>query len=145
MLLSRRTLLAGLTAIHWTAPIRAGETPHHALVMYRRVGCPWCTAWDRDIGVIYSRTNLGERFPLREVDLRRDGSGGVNLSRPVRYTPTFVLTENDRELARIEGYPGEDFFWAYLERFVEEHAKKESAVKDDPATINIFTSEEADE
>ncbi len=30
------------------------------------------------------------------------------------FTPTFVLVENGVELARIEGYPGEDFFWGLL-------------------------------
>jgi len=32
----------------------------------------------------------------------------------LRYTPTFVLTEGDREIGRIVGYPGADFFWALL-------------------------------
>ena len=30
------------------------------------------------------------------------------------FTPTFVLVREGRELARIEGYPGEDFFWGLL-------------------------------
>jgi hypothetical protein len=125
MLLTRRAVLAGLTAAIWSAPIRAAETPQLGLVMYRRVGCPWCKAWDRDIGAIYPRTDLGERLPLREVDIR-DGDGGFDLARPVRYTPTFVLVEGARELARIEGYPGEDFFWVRLELLADEHAPSES-------------------
>jgi hypothetical protein len=32
----------------------------------------------------------------------------------VRYTPTFVLVDRGREIGRIVGYPGEDFFWELL-------------------------------
>ena len=32
-------------------------------------------------------------------------------TRPIRYTPTFVLAEDGKEVGRIEGYPGDEFFW----------------------------------
>ena len=37
------------------------------------------------------------------------------LKSPARFSPTFVLTDGGREIGRIEGYPGEDFFWGLLE------------------------------
>ncbi|MEM9523423.1 MAG: hypothetical protein AAF982_05430, partial [Pseudomonadota bacterium] len=40
--------------------------------------------------------------------------------RPVIYTPTFVLMKDGREYGRIEGYPGEDFFWGLLGRMIKE-------------------------
>ena len=36
------------------------------------------------------------------------------------FTPTFILFEKENELARLEGYPGEDFFWALLEIMLEQ-------------------------
>lgn len=36
------------------------------------------------------------------------------LARRVTFTPTFVLLVNGTERNRIEGYPGEDFFWGLL-------------------------------
>jgi thioredoxin-related protein len=89
------------------------------LVMFRRDGCPWCLAWDRDIGPIYHNTDIGRIAPLRFADIKRKPED-VALARPVRYTPTFVLVEAGREAGRIEGYPGEDFFWARLERLVQD-------------------------
>jgi thioredoxin-related protein len=87
------------------------------LVMFRRAGCPWCAAWDREIGPIYPKTEIGQRIPLRHVDLdRAPGAAPLELASPIRYTPTFVLVEGNQEIARIEGYPGEEFFWARLER-----------------------------
>jgi hypothetical protein len=37
----------------------------------------------------------------------------------IRYTPTFVLAENGKEVGRIEGYPGEDYFWPRLENLFQ--------------------------
>ncbi|MBL3206218.1 thioredoxin family protein, partial [Klebsiella pneumoniae] len=36
-----------------------------------------------------------------------------------RYTPTFILVDGGREIGRIEGYPGADFFWGLLERLAQ--------------------------
>jgi hypothetical protein len=86
------------------------------LIMYRRAGCPWCLAWDREIGPIYHKTEFGRSAPLRMIDIGRPDRQEIFLSSPIRYTPTFVLVAESREIARLEGYPGEDFFWANLAR-----------------------------
>jgi thioredoxin-related protein len=88
------------------------------LVMFRREGCPYCHAWDRAVGPVYGKTEIGSAVPLRMVDLDRDDPPEMDLRRPVRYTPTFVLVEDGREMGRIEGYPGEDFFWGLLDKLV---------------------------
>jgi len=88
------------------------------LVMFRRAGCPWCAAWDREVGPIYARTEVGRRVPIRFVDFDRNDGMKAILKSPVRFTPTFVLLDKDQEIGRIEGYPGEDFFWGLLENLV---------------------------
>jgi hypothetical protein len=94
------------------------------LVMFRRAGCPWCAAWDREVGPVYPKTEIGRRVPVRLVDLdrARDTAG---LRSPVRFTPTFVLFDGGREIGRIEGYPGQDFFWGLLENLVPKPAAAE--------------------
>jgi thioredoxin-related protein len=91
------------------------------LVMFRQAGCPWCAVWDREVGPIYPKTEFGRRVPVRFVDLgrARDTAG---LKSPVRFTPTFVVLEGGREIGRIEGYPGQDFFWGLLENLVPKPA-----------------------
>ena len=96
--------------------VLAGVSSAAELVMYRRDGCPWCARWDREIGPIYPRTELSRRAPLRMVNLDGDRDHSVDLRSPVIYTPTFVLVEAGREVARLEGYPGEDFFWGLIEQ-----------------------------
>jgi thioredoxin-related protein len=93
------------------------------LIMFRRAGCSWCAAWDREIGPIYGKTELGRRIAIRFVDLDHAATK-LKLEGPVRFTPTFVLLDEDREVGRIEGYPGEDFFWSRLERLVPSPPEK---------------------
>jgi len=106
----------------------AGWADAAELVMYRRDGCPWCARWDRDIGPVYSKTDIGKRAPLRMVDLDRDPDRSVVLRSPVRFTPTFVLVDSGREVARLEGYAGEHFFWPLLEKMMEKLPATSGAV-----------------
>jgi hypothetical protein len=85
------------------------------LLMFRQAACPWCAAWDRAIGPIYAKTAIGKRAPIRELDIGDQARSGTALASRIIYTPTFVLAEGGREIGRIDGYPGEDFFWGRLE------------------------------
>ena len=90
------------------------------LVMFEEAGCPWCAVWNREIAPIYPKTPEGKRAPLRRVDLhapRPDDLAGI---KAVRYSPTFVLVRDGKEVGRIQGYPGEDFFWGLLARLIEQ-------------------------
>jgi hypothetical protein len=88
------------------------------LLMFRRAGCPWCAKWDQAIAPVYPQTEEAKHAPLRTVDLDHASVPEVSLARPVRYTPTFVLVDQGREVGRIEGYPGEDFFWGLLDDLI---------------------------
>ncbi len=111
-----RLMAALAVAASLVAPAAAAE-----LVMFRTAGCPYCAAWDTAIGPIYPKTDIGKRVPLRQVDLERSKDGKVVLVSPIRFTPTFVLVDSGREIGRLEGYPGEDFFWGLLERLLLHH------------------------
>src|SRR5882757_11465849 len=91
----------------------AGAAGAAELVMYRRDGCPWCAKWDREIGPIYPKTDFSKRVPLRPINLDHDRDLPITHG-AIRYTPTFVLVENAKEVGRIEGYPGDQFFWPRL-------------------------------
>jgi hypothetical protein len=102
------------------AVLVAGVVDAAELVMFRRDGCSWCAKWDREIGPIYPKTELGRRAPLRMVHVDRNANPVVRTRGPIRYTPTFVLSENGEELGRIEGYPGDAHFWGLLERLLKQ-------------------------
>lgn len=101
-----RVLLALVLAIALHAQAGAAE-----LLMFELRGCQWCERWRREVGVAYPNTPEGRRAPLRTVDIQA-APEGVRLASPVRFSPTFVLVDGSgREVGRIEGYPGADFFW----------------------------------
>lgn len=83
------------------------------LVMVERAGCVWCERWQRDIGPAYMKSDEGQRAPLRRVSLD-DGQPKLRLKEPVRFTPTFILIEHDREIGRITGYLDNAMFWGLL-------------------------------
>lgn len=90
------------------------------LLMVEQPGCAYCARWDAEIAPIYPMTSEGQAAPLDRVQLRGPYPEGIALGpRPV-FTPTFILVQNDREAGRIEGYPGEDFFWGLLARMLAE-------------------------
>jgi hypothetical protein len=115
--LSRCIAIIGLIAVTWFAalPLVAAE-----LVMVDRAGCAYCIAWKEQIGPAYPNTDLGVFAPLRIVDIRDGAPEGMTFTRPALFTPTFILIEDGQEIGRIEGYPGEDFFWGLLEKLLKE-------------------------
>jgi thioredoxin-related protein len=113
-----RLLQAAIVALAAVVPL--GLTADAAeLLMYRREDCRWCRAWDRDVGPGYGKTDIGRMVPVRMVDVNGKRPQ-IALKGPILYTPTFVLVENDKEIGRIEGYPGDSFFWGLLDRLVQQ-------------------------
>jgi len=107
------------------------------LVMYRRDGCPYCARWDREIGPIYSKTEISGRAPIRMVNLSRDRDLPIKHG-PIIFTPTFVLVENGQEVGRMEGYTGDEFFWvrlANLLAMLPQQAPKGASVRDEAVAI----------
>ena len=90
------------------------------LLMIQEPGCRWCRLWEREVGVVYGNTAEGRTAPLRRIDIRSRMPDGVVLRSRPRFTPTFILIDGGVEIGRIEGYPGEDFFWALLNRLLVE-------------------------
>lgn len=105
-----------LIALVVALPLSAAAETY--LLMAEEPGCIWCERWNTEISHIYPKTEVGELAPLKRFDLS-DGAPEVELARKVHFTPTFILVRDGQELDRIEGYPGEDFFWGLLERMLD--------------------------
>ena len=117
---SVQSLLAGvaltvglISSAMFSTPARAAE-----LLMFELQGCPWCVKWHREVGPGYPVSAEGLRAPLRIVDIKAPLPGGLVLDKPVTASPTFVLVEEGREIGRITGYPGADFFWGLLDELL---------------------------
>jgi hypothetical protein len=104
------TLMLGVSAVATVAETR--------LVMVEEHGCMWCARWNEEISGIYPKTPEGKAAPLLRMDIRAPRPEGLEFARSLHFTPTFVLMVDGKEVSRIEGYPGEDFFWGILKQML---------------------------
>lgn len=93
------------------------------LVMAERQGCGYCLKWKAEIAPIYPKTELGDAAPLRYYDIDKM-EPDFELARPVIFTPTFLFVEDGKEVARLEGYQSDEFFWFLAEEIVENNARE---------------------
>jgi len=106
------------------------------LVMFERQGCEWCEAWDEEIAPIYPKTVEAKIAPLRRVDMDDPVPASFQDLKAVIYSPTFVLMNQGREIGRIVGYAGPDFFWAQLEELLKKHGYATDKKDQDRALTN---------
>ncbi len=106
-----------LLLLVFPVPVMAAE-----LVMVEQRGCEWCARWNEEIAPAYPKTTEGKFAPLRRVDLRNMPTD-LHVQRRVSFTPTFLIVEDGKEVARLEGYPGEDFFWPVLAKLLMEYTE----------------------
>lgn len=90
-------------------PLGAAE-----LIMFDDKGCSYCRRWLAEVGPGYPKTAEGRRAPLRRIDIRAKLPDGLQLDHSVTVTPTFVLVEHNREVGRLTGYAGAEFFYELL-------------------------------
>lgn len=95
------------------APAVAAE-----LLMFEQPGCAYCLRWDREVAPAYEKSEEGRKAPLRRVNLRGGMPPGVEFVSPVRFTPTFVLVHDGREIGRITGYIDNAMFWGLLTKLL---------------------------
>lgn len=92
------------------------------LVMVEQAGCAYCARWNAEISDIYPKTPEGQFAPLRRVDLHAPVPEDLHFNGPVIFTPTFILVEDGEEQGRIEGYAGDEMFWAMLTVTLRDHS-----------------------
>ena len=98
--------------------LAAQTSAAYELIMVEQQGCHYCERWKEEIGPIYPKTDVGMFAPIRMVDITNVDSA-PEIEAAVVFTPTFIITDGDREITRIEGYMSEDFFWGVLEMILE--------------------------
>ena len=101
-------LLALLCIVLTVPAARAAEVE---MLMLEQPGCVWCARFNKEIAPAWPNTEEGKRAPLRRVDITLPWPEDLKAVTPERFTPTFVLMQNGKEIGRIRGYPGDQFFW----------------------------------
>jgi hypothetical protein len=114
MKLFRLPLAVLALTVLWPGPALA----QLQLLMFEQPGCSYCAQWTRQIGPIYPKTTEGKSAPLQQIDIHSPLPAGISLRSSPVFTPTFVLLQDGAEVGRIEGYPGQDFFWGLLGQMI---------------------------
>lgn len=79
--------------------------------MLEQPGCGWCARFNAEIAPAWPQTEEGRKAPLRRVDITKEWPEDLAFVAKERFTPTFVLVDGGKEIGRIRGYPGDQFFW----------------------------------
>lgn len=111
----RQALTLGILGLVFSA----AQTAAAELIMVEETYCEWCERWNEEIGVVYDKTPEGKRAPLRRVDQSDGMPADITFKSRASFTPTFILVEDGVEIGRIEGYPGEHFFWPMLGKLLK--------------------------
>lgn len=111
--MTRKTLIIAVTMALGLASSIVGLGAAE-LIMLRADGCGYCVQWEEEVGVVYHKTAESRRLPLRRVDIHDPLPSDLKFLVKGGYTPTFIVVDDGREIGRIRGYPGEDFFWGLL-------------------------------
>lgn len=103
---------AGLASLV-TLPASAAE-----MLMLEQPGCVWCKRFNAEIAPAWPKTREGQAAPLRRVDITKPWPDDLDFVARERFTPTFVLIDKGREIGRIRGYPGDEFFWYLADELI---------------------------
>jgi hypothetical protein len=94
--------------------IVCGTAQAAELLMVSNSTCPYCKAWEIEVGSIYDKTAESKSAPLRRIDIKLIATMPFVFKEPVPYTPTFILLDKDVEVGRIVGYSDDATFWGLL-------------------------------
>jgi len=115
-------LIAIMFSLLFSLPASAAE-----LFMIHNPDCPFCKAFMSEVAPYYSEAKHGKALPLTIIDItiakniewlkQEMWAGNI---RGIRGTPTFIIYSNGKEIGRIEGYGGKEWFYKKLDEAVKE-------------------------
>jgi len=92
------------------------------LIMVEQDDCPFCDRFNDEIGPVYAKTDEGKRAPLVRLDLYEpwpETYNAIEKAPVARVTPMFILVHDGKEIDRLYGYDGDEFFWFLLGEMLE--------------------------
>ena len=90
------------------------------LLVVSQRNCPYCKAWEIQIGSLYAKTDESKLAPLRRIRIDELAGAAYVFKEPVIYAPTFVLLNGKTEIGRITGYSDVSMFWGLLNVLLRE-------------------------
>jgi thioredoxin-related protein len=88
------------------------------LIVMEAEGCTYCDIFRRDVLPSYQASERGKDVPIRFLDVNDQTAEALGLDSPVDIVPTFVVLKNHREVGRIPGYVGPEFFFHSINHLI---------------------------
>jgi len=88
------------------------------LLMITDKTCLVCMVWEKQIGKIYPKTEIANKFPLSRIEMRDFVNYTKYKLKKTNITPTFIFIRNNNEHGRIEGYTSPEMFWWQVDEIV---------------------------
>ena len=114
-----RMLLVGVAMFVSTAGYAGDKTASLELVFITSDYCPFCKAWEREVGPAYSQSPYGQKAPLRRVNIAEVQAVLPDIASKVKGTPVFLLLSENKEIGRIEGYQSREMFYWALSEYIQ--------------------------
>ena len=90
------------------------------LLMITDKTCLICMVWEKQIGKIYPKTEIANKFPLSRIEIKDFVNYSKHKLKKTNVTPTFIFIRNNNEQGRIEGYTSPEMFWWQVDEIVAE-------------------------
>ena len=90
------------------------------LLMITDKTCLICMIWEKQIGEIYPKTEIANKFPLSRIEMNDFVNYNKHKIKKTNITPTFVYIRNNNEKGRIEGYTSPEMFWWQVDEIIRD-------------------------
>ena len=71
------------------------------LLMITDKTCLICMVWEKQIGKIYPKTEIANKFPLSRIEMKDFVNYSKHKLKKTNITPTFIFIRNNNEQGRI--------------------------------------------
>ena len=88
------------------------------LLMITDKTCLICMVWEKQIGKIYPKTEIANKFPLSRIEISDFVNYSKHKIKKTNITPTFIFIRNNNEQGRIEGYTSPEMFWWQVDEII---------------------------
>ena len=90
------------------------------LLMITDKTCLICMVWEKQIGKIYPKTEIANKFPLSRIEINDFVNYSKHKIKKTNITPTFIFIKNNNEKGRIEGYTSPEMFWWQVDEIIRD-------------------------
>ena len=90
------------------------------LLMITDKTCLICMVWEKQIGKIYPKTEIANKFPLSRIEINDFVNYSKHKIKKTNITPTFIFIRNNNEKGRIEGYTSPEMFWWQVDEIIRD-------------------------